>query len=333
MTIQQSLPFELATSNRRNDLRLALACLRPGLAVIRLCERIFAEARIGEQLAGGLGQWRVDYKTLEAEANLGCSRSTVVRTVRKAKRLGLVRVQEQKGLVTTNAYSIGWSRVESIVYPNRAQGQNEPTQGQFDPTQGQNEPTQGQFDPTENRGENDGVSPRGRSGAPIGLIDLSTTTTVGDRAVQIGMFTLLEELWPAGRGPVKDVRDQRLLYCVSVLRLHPDHESWIDRAVRETVQARPRSVLGKLNRSIDAHIPIGLTRQELLRSIDVPRWALADPREWFGRDPSPRVPASPCPRVPDPAERAVFRAALREHLDRHRPHPEKAPNGEEPQRE
>jgi hypothetical protein len=126
---QQSLPFEAATADRQNDLTLALARVNANLRVSTLCKRIFAEARMDGRLTGGVGWWEADYDTLAA--NLCCSQSTVGRTIATARKLGLICVREQSGVVQKNAYGISWEQVSRIVYPHRPHGQNEPTPSQF----------------------------------------------------------------------------------------------------------------------------------------------------------------------------------------------------------
>ena len=180
------------------------------------------------------------------------------------EELGLISVKCQTGMVQRNEYAIAWTQVYKIVYPHRTLDQNDPAQAHFDPATDQNDPARSMGMPRVRVEQN-------------GLPNLPSSP-IGDDELKKEIFDLVKSLWPAGRSRIKDWRDNRLLYAVAVLRLTPEHAEWIGHAVQETVQAKAKAPLGKLNKAIDANIPKAMGRYDLLRSINVPKWALADPR-------------------------------------------------------
>lgn len=86
--------------------------------------------------------------------------------------------------------------------------------------------------------------------------------------------------WPKGRPPITDRRDHRLIYRVALLGLSKTHGRWVKRWVDETTENKPKNPFAMLQRLMHQYAPPGVDPARLLKSIDVPRWALADPREW-----------------------------------------------------
>jgi len=96
---------------------------------------------------------------------------------------------------------------------------------------------------------------------------------------------LVQNLWPQGRGPITDRRDQRLIYRLCYLRLQAEHAEWIARLVEETAEERPKNPLARLQSKWPSFAPPGLRsieeRSAFLASIYVPAWAIdRDPRAW-----------------------------------------------------
>jgi hypothetical protein len=131
-----------------------------------------------------------------------------------------------------------------------------------------------------------GETPRVPACAPPAHTDIppsTTAATAGKEEIQAKGLALCVALWPPEKRRTlrfRDRRDQRLLYRLAILRLDPRHSHWVKQLVDEVADARPKNPLALLQAQMKLHGPEGVSVDRLLRSIDVPLWALADPRDW-----------------------------------------------------
>jgi hypothetical protein len=86
-------------------------------------------------------------------------------------------------------------------------------------------------------------------------------------------------LWPGRREPITDSRDQRLLYQLAVAAQN-GHRPWIRRLVQAARQSRARAPMAWVLAKLATYAPEGTDVERLLAAIEVPAWALADPRHW-----------------------------------------------------
>ena len=152
--------------------------------------------------------------------------------------------------------------------------------------------------PTAGQGEPGGQTPRAPGRAPTVPTDLPTTSTslgtVGAHEFhefRERALTVIAHLWSDVPARFTLKRDHRLIYRLTVLSLDEAHGRWIIAAMRETQANAQRSGPGMFWRLVGKCAPPDCDVERLFFSIDVPTWALADPRDW--RPPSIADPSFP----------------------------------------
>lgn len=109
------------------------------------------------------------------------------------------------------------------------------------------------------------------------------------------MATIVRRIWPTApareRARLYDAGNQRFAYCLAMTWLDPTGEgAWVGRLVEALAERRAKTfALG--HRLFACYAPGGMTSDAFVASIDVPRWALADPRRWIERERAPPAAA------------------------------------------
>lgn len=118
----------------------------------------------------------------------------------------------------------------------------------------------------------------------------TTATTAEGMLVSLRQSALgiCAALWPGRREPVSDSRDQRLIYQLALLSTQ-GHQEWIRRLVQAARQAKARRPLAWVLAQLSTYAPEGVDVKRLLAAVEVPPWALADPRTWPRVDTTPQV--------------------------------------------
>ena len=107
---------------------------------------------------------------------------------------------------------------------------------------------------------------------------------LGPAEIRVNALAICRRLWPAGspvaREGLKKAQDQRLVYRLAVLWANDFHQAWLDRLLGDCESVRPQKPLAWLQSQAGLYAPEGVEISRLLRQIDVPQWAMADPRDW-----------------------------------------------------
>ena len=115
---------------------------------------------------------------------------------------------------------------------------------------------------------------------PPSTVGAPTAAAAAKETFEATAVRLVNALWPDGRGPISDRRDQRLIYRLTLLARLPAHQAWVRRWINETADRKARNPLAMLQALGPQSAPPGLDLPRLLSSIDVPAWALCSPRQW-----------------------------------------------------
>jgi hypothetical protein len=91
--------------------------------------------------------------------------------------------------------------------------------------------------------------------------------------VQAKAVEICGRLWPDGGKPLRDRRDQRIVYLLAVLACHPQDSvsEWAHLLVDATVDAKPKRPLGLIQKIAKDQ---GVVLPHLLNRLHVPEWAL-----------------------------------------------------------
>ena len=309
---QTELPFWLGDSNAREGRALWLSALKVVDAdchLARFVERVFDSPKDD-------GWVRRSCKEMsEAPDWLLCGLTKVRQTVERAESLGLVKVdrrQNQRGAKEENGYAIDWQGIKHLLgitsiatQPTSIATQptpiaTQPTSIATQPTPIATQPTPIATQPTPiatqptpiatqptpvgpEHGECSSTNPIPLAcvRAPTVQTDLPPPSAAHDgEEVKGQAHAICRAFWPKPPPHMKDRRDQRLIYRLAVLALDEHHGDWIKQLISETIDKKPEIPFAMLQSLMAKLIPSGWTPVKLLCSIDVPRWALCDPRDW-----------------------------------------------------
>ena len=288
---QAELPFWLGDSNAREGRALWLSALKvvdADCQLSRFVERVFDSPKED-------GWVRRSYKEMsEAPDWLLCGLTKARQTAERAESLGLVKVdrrQNQRGAKKENGYAIDWQGIKQLLGIAPAVTQPTPVVTQpppvaTQPTPVATQPTLVATQPTP-AGPEHGECPSTVTvplacvRAPTVQTDIPAPSTAhDDEEVKGKAHAICKAFWPTPPPPMTERRDQRLIYRLAVLALDEHHGAWIKRLISETIDKRPKVPFAMLQSLMAKMIPSGWTPERLLCSIDVPRWALCDPRNW-----------------------------------------------------
>jgi len=122
------------------------------------------------------------------------------------------------------------------------------------------------------------------TGGCKGSAAATASFVLGPAEIRANALAICRRLWPAGspvaREGLKKAQDQRLVYRLAVLWANDFHQAWLDRLLADCESVRPQKPLAWLQSQAGLYAPEGVEISRLLRQIDVPQWAMADPRDW-----------------------------------------------------
>jgi hypothetical protein len=289
------LPFAEAEGIHRErlaQLKIALRSLGADLYLSRLVEWIACNAYLPH--ADETATVRASYADLADDpwGLPGVSPSTIRRTIAKGLALGLITATatyDDAGRDGPREYGIAWDRIRAYL---RGEGPTPATIGnhtEHGPVHTEHGPVHTEHGPVHTEhpalpapipeGETPHAPAHTRPHAPPTFEYIPTTTTT-EGEIQAAAIRVASALWPGRSAGITDRRDQRLTYRLAVLLLDARFAPWIGRALADANANRAKSRPAMLQAMLPTYAPAGIDPGRLLASIDVPRWALADPRTW-----------------------------------------------------
>ena len=279
MLTQTELPFWVGDANAQEERSLYLRALLVVKADIYLCR--FVE-RVFDSNGKEDGWVRRSYKEIAEHPHwLMCSIAKARQTVERAESLGLVKVerrQNRRGAQQENGYAIDWQGIKHLCGITPATTQPTPATAQPTAATTQHTPA----GPEHGECSSPERLPLACACAPTVQTDTPAppTATADGSKVRQTAHAICRAFWKTPPDSIRDRRDQRLIYRLAVLLLDEDWHAWIKKVVSETIDKKPKNPLAMLQSQMAKMMPNGWTVEGLLCSIDVPGWALCDPREW-----------------------------------------------------
>lgn len=294
-------------ARRRAAFWAAMRFLNPDVYQCRLLERLWDRA-------DAAGRVEIDLETMAADrAWLCCGKTKAREVVKWALQLGCVTREraavdeagEARSIVT---YSLRWDRVEEFARANaqpRGDSENRVAVSniarRFSISRGDIQNRHA----TEN-GESPRWEPAGKpharaSGSTDERIPTATEGSalfpVAEASEQAIVAAAIEEvcprLWKGRREStygVQAANDQRLAYQLARLLCDPRSRPWVDRLL-DAARHEGKKPAAFVCRFLEDFCPGGW---RLVRSIHVPAWAHADPREWPQRLQQHQQEGKPC---------------------------------------